>query len=126
MSELRRVLCVEDEPDIRLVAQIALETVGRLEVSLCPSGLDAVAMALQVQPDLVVLDVMMPGMDGPGTLQALRDEPRTADIPIVFMTAKVQPSEVAHLKSLGALDVIAKPFDPMLLAAQLRAIWERR
>ena len=126
MSELRRVLCVEDEPDIRLVAQIALETVGRLEVSLCPSGLDAVATALQVQPDLVVLDVMMPGMDGPGTLQALRDEPRTANIPIVFMTAKVQPSEVAHLKSLGALDVIAKPFDPMLLAAQLRAIWERR
>ena len=126
MSELRRVLCVEDEPDIRLVAQIALETVGRLEVSLCPSGLDAVATALQVQPDLVVLDVMMPGMDGPGTLQALREEPRTANIPIVFMTAKVQPSEVAHLKSLGALDVIAKPFDPMLLAAQLCAIWERR
>jgi CheY-like chemotaxis protein len=126
MTELRRVLCVEDEPDIRLVAQIALETVGGLQVTLCPSGLDAVATALSVQPDLVVLDVMMPGMDGPGTLQALRDEPRTAAIPIVFMTAKVQPSEVAHLKSLGALDVIAKPFDPMLLAAQLRAIWERR
>lgn len=125
MGELRHVLCVEDEPDIRLVAQIALETVGGLQVSLCPSGLEAKAMALACRPDLIVLDVMMPGLDGPGTLRELRSDPATAAIPIVFMTAKVQPSEVEQLRALGALEVVAKPFDPMTLAAQLRAIWER-
>lgn len=126
MSELRHVMCVEDEPDIRLVAQIALETVGGLRVSLCPSGTEAHAMALELQPDLIVLDVMMPGLDGPGALKALRDDPRTAGIPAIFMTAKVQPAEIEHLKSLGAIDVVAKPFDPMGLAAQLREIWSRR
>jgi len=126
MTELRHVLCVEDEPDIRLVAQIALETVGGLQVSLCPSGMDAVTMARDARPDLIVLDVMMPGLDGPGTLRELRADPATAHIPIVFMTAKVHPSEVDQLKALGALAVVAKPFDPMTLAAQLRAIWDAR
>lgn len=123
MKPLRHVLCVEDEPDIRLVAQIALETVGGLSVSLCPSGTEAVAMARATRPDLIVLDVMMPGLDGPGALRALRADPETRDIPAVFMTAKVQPSEIAQLKALGALDVVAKPFDPMTLASQLQAIW---
>ena len=126
MRPLKHVLCVEDEPDIRLVAQIALESVGGLKVSLCPSGTEAVEMARRLQPDLIVLDVMMPGLDGPGALRALRAEPATRDIPAVFMTAKVQPSEVAQLKALGALDVVAKPFDPMTLASQLQAIWGAR
>lgn len=126
MNQLRHVLCVEDEPDIRLVAQIALEAVGGLRVSLCPSGLEAHSMARDVAPDLIVLDVMMPGLDGPGALRQLRADPVTAGIPVVFMTAKVQPSEVSHLKSLGALDVVAKPFDPMTLASQLQTIWSAR
>jgi CheY-like chemotaxis protein len=126
MAKLEHVLCVEDEPDIRLVAQIALETVGGLRVSLCPNGNEAVAMAKALRPDLIVLDVMMPGLDGPGALRALRADPETATIPAVFMTAKVQPAEVEHLRSLGALAVVAKPFDPMTLASQLQAIWSSR
>ncbi|MCK7595054.1 response regulator [Pseudomarimonas salicorniae] len=126
MSELQHVLCVEDEPDIRLIAQLALETVGGLRVSLCASGNDAVDVARRERPDLVVLDVMMPGLDGPGTLKALREHPDTAELPVVFMTAKVQPAEVAQLMGLGALAVVAKPFDPMSLATQLREIWSRR
>jgi len=124
-GQLQHVLCVEDEPDIRLVAQLALETVGGLRVSLCPSGTEAVSMAKSLKPDLIVLDVMMPGLDGPGALRALREDPETAAIPAIFMTAKVQPSEVEQLIAMGALDVVAKPFDPMSLAEQLRHIWNR-
>ncbi len=126
MSELRHVLCVEDEPDIRLIAQLALETVGGLKVSLCGSGKEGLDVARRERPDLVVLDVMMPGLDGPGTLKALRELPETRDLPVVFMTAKVQPAEVAQLMELGALAVVAKPFDPMSLADQLRGIWAKR
>lgn len=126
MNALQHVLCVEDEPDIRLIAQLALETVGGLQVSLCAAGTDAVDVASSEHPDLVVLDVVMPGLDGPGTLQALRADPRTRHLPVVFMTAKVQPAEVAQLMALGALAVVAKPFDPMTLAEQLREIWSRQ
>ena len=77
-------------------------------------------------PDLVLLDVMMPDMDGPATLRALRQLPGMAALPVVFMTAKVQPQEVAEYRARGALDVIAKPFDPMTLAAQVREIWARQ
>jgi CheY-like chemotaxis protein len=73
---------------------------------------------------MILLDVMMPGMDGPSTLEALRERPALADTPVAFMTAKVQPAEVAHYKSLGARDVIAKPFDPMTLASQVQSIWK--
>lgn len=126
MSALEHVLCVEDEPDIRMIAQLALETVGGLRVSLCNSGCEAVDTARREHPDLVVMDVMMPGLDGPGALRALRDHPDTRELPVVFMTAKVQPEEVRQLLSLGALAVVAKPFDPMTLADQLREIWARR
>lgn len=126
MTTLQHVLCVEDEPDIRLIAQLALETVGGLRVSLCAAGTEAVEAARRERPDLVVLDVMMPGLDGPGTLRALRTHPETRELPVVFMTAKVQPAEVAQLMDLGALAVVAKPFDPMTLAEQLREIWSRR
>ena len=83
-------------------------------------------VAGEFSPDLILLDVMMPGMDGPSTLRSLRALPAVSGIPVVFLTAKVQPSEVAHLRSLGALDVIAKPFDPMKLSDQLRAIWSHQ
>jgi CheY-like chemotaxis protein len=92
---------------------------------VCSSGAEAVAKAAAFAPDLVVLDVMMPGMDGPGTLAALRALPALARTPVVFMTAKVQPAEIAHFRSLGALEVIAKPFDPMRLADTIREIWRR-
>jgi len=126
MSHLQRVLYAEDEPDIQAVAKVALEMVGGLTVKICSSGDEAVREAAAFAPEMILLDVMMPGMDGPATLKALRDQPALASVPVAFMTAKVQPSEIAYYKTLGALAVIAKPFDPMTLAAQVRTIWERR
>ena len=124
MRTLPRILYVEDEPDIQTVAKIALETVGGFEVKVCSSGQEALSAAEDFAPDMILLDVMMPGMDGPSTLEALRKKPSLADTPVAFMTAKVQPDEVEHYKSLGAREVIAKPFDPMTLADQVKAIWE--
>lgn len=121
---LERILMVEDEPDIQLVARMALEAVGGFTVAACSSGTEALGVFEFFKPDMVLLDVMMPGMDGPATLKAMRELPGGRDIPIAFMTAKVMPGEVAQFKMLGALDVIAKPFDPMTLADQVRAIWE--
>jgi two-component system, OmpR family, response regulator len=125
VSTLKRLLFVEDEPDIQIVARLALEAVGGFQVSICSSGQEALANAPDFGPDLILLDVMMPGMDGLSTLKALRELPMTATTPVIFMTAKVQPYEVAEYKRLGALDVIAKPFDPMRLSATINAIWTR-
>ncbi len=120
---LCRILYVEDEPDIRAVAQMALEAVGGFTVIACASGQEAMSAAPDAQADLLLLDVMMPGMDGPSTLNALREIPATAHTPVIFMTAKVQTAEVALYKGLGALEVIPKPFDPMALSAQIERIW---
>ena len=122
---LHNVLYVEDDPDIRTVAQIALEAVGGFTLRSCESGraaLDAVAAGFE--PDLILLDVMKPQKDGPSTLLALRAMAPTAATPAIFMTAKVQASEVAHYRALGALGVIAKPFDPMQLAREINRMWE--
>lgn len=124
MSQLQRILYVEDEPDIRAVAKLALEMVGGFTVKICESGEEALREAAAFSPDLILLDVMMPGIDGPTTLKGLREQPTLAQVPAVFMTAKVQPAEVTRYKSLGAIDVIPKPFDPMTLAGQVRAIWD--
>lgn len=124
--DLKRILLVEDDPDIRTVAQLSLETLGGFELRLAGSGQEALAEAEAFRPDLLILDVMMPGLDGPGTLAGLRQKPPLAETPVIFMTAKVQPQEVAHLLSLGALEVITKPFDPMALPEQVRAIWNAR
>ncbi len=120
---LQRILLVEDDPDIRTVAQLSLETLGGFTLCMAPSGLEALDCAEAFAPDLLILDVMMPGLDGPGTLAGLRKRPTLQETPVIFMTAKVQPQEVAHLQSLGALEVIAKPFDPMALPEQVRGIW---
>lgn len=121
---LNRILYVEDEADIQAVAKLALEMVGGFTVKICSSGEEALREAADFSPELLLLDVMMPGMDGPTTLKCLREIPSLATVPAVFMTAKVQPAEIAHYKTLGARDVIPKPFDPMTLADQVRTIWE--
>ena len=123
---LQRILYVEDEPDIQAVARIALETVGGLILQVCSCGEEALQAAVEFAPDLLLLDVMMPGMDGPTTLRELRNLPELANTPAVFMTAKVQPQEIVQFKSYGALDVIPKPFDPMTLSAQITALWQMR
>lgn len=125
MNQPKRILYVEDESDIRVIAEIALEVVGGFTVTSCASGQDALVAAERARPDLLLLDMMMPGMDGLSTLEALRALPGTANTPVIFMTAKVQGPEVAHYLSVGALDVISKPFDPMALAQQIRSICSR-
>jgi len=122
-NTLSRILYVEDEPDIRAIAQMALEAVGGFTVIACASGQEALNAAPSSQAELLLLDVMMPGMDGPSTLKALREIPVTASTPVIFMTAKVQAAEVAAYKALGALQVISKPFDPIELSAQIQTIW---
>ncbi|MBN7770177.1 response regulator [Marinobacter daepoensis] len=117
-----RVLYVEDDADIRSVAELALADVGGFCVCLCASGQEALAQIDDFGPDLVLLDVMMPGMDGPQTLQALKQRPRGLDVPVVFMTARLQPSEIEEYRALGAIGVIPKPFDPMTLADDIRAL----
>ena len=123
---LQRILYVEDEPDIQVVARIALESVGGYTLHVCSSGEEALHAAVEFAPDLLLLDVMMPGMDGPTTLKEIRNLQGFSDIPAVFMTAKVQPQEIEQFKSFGALDVIAKPFDPMALSSQIAAVWQQR
>lgn len=123
---LSRILYVEDQQDIRLVAKMALEVVGGFTVIACASGQEALSSAPAAMADLLLLDIMMPGMDGPSTLKALRELPATAHTPVIFMTAKVQTAEVALYMGLGALQVIPKPFDPMELSAQIRRIWEMK
>lgn len=122
---LERILYVEDEPDIQAVAKIALEAVGGFQVMICSSGAEALEKVAGFAPDLILLDVMMPNMDGPTTLKQLRVNPASATIPVIFLTAKVQASEVSQFQALGALDVIAKPFDPMTLSQQVAKIWSR-
>jgi two-component system, OmpR family, response regulator len=124
-EELNRILFVEDESDIQAVARLALEAVGGFAVRICSSGSEAVQEAPIFGPDLILLDVMMPGMDGPSTLKALRKLPPMADTPIVFMTAKVQPQERSYYEELGAIGVIPKPFDPMTLSSTIRSIWQQ-
>ncbi len=125
MAELKRILHVEDDRSIQAVARLALETLGGFEVLSCLYGQDALDQVQGFNPDFILLDVMMPGMDGPETLSKLRELVDIEQIPVAFMTAKVQPQEVEQYRQLGAREVIVKPFDPMTLAAQVRDIWSR-
>jgi DNA-binding response OmpR family regulator len=117
---MARILYVDDEEDIAEVAAMALELDPEFEVRTCSSGAAAIAEAAAWRPDIILLDVMMPGMDGPTTLARLREQAETAETPIMFITARTQAQEVSVLKQLGALDVFAKPFDPMALAPMVR------
>ena len=123
MNALQRVLHVEDDRSIQAIARLALENVGGLQVLCCQSGQEALQQAAAFDPQFISLDVMMPGLDGPQTLQQLGNLLDLRNIPVAFMTAKVQPDEIAYYRSLGAADVIIKPFDPMTLATQVRSIW---
>jgi CheY-like chemotaxis protein len=116
-----RVLHIDDEPDIREIVAMSFGLDPDAEIRSCDSGESGLAAAGEDAPDLILLDVMMPVMDGPTTLARLRDNPKTAGIPIVFMTARAQTAEISQFKSMGAVGVIAKPFDPITLAALVRS-----
>ena len=115
----KRILVVDNEPSIQEVAQICLETVAGWEVSIAGSGLEGLATAEREQPDAILLDVMMPDMDGIATFKALQSDPQTAQIPVIFLTAKAQTSERRQFNDLGVSGVITKPFNSLDLPDQI-------
>ena len=123
-SSLRSILVVDDEADIRNIIKMSLELSGGFAVHVAEGSDPALAVLEQTKPDLILLDVMMPGRDGPETLREIRTRFPDADLPVIFLTAKVQPHEITQYRNLGAIDVLAKPFDPLGLAADIRSIWE--
>jgi CheY-like chemotaxis protein len=118
----RTVLIIDDEPDIRTIGRIALSSVGGWTVLQAASGQEGLTLARSARPDLILLDVMMPELDGPATLERLHASDETRAIPVIFMTAKALRREVEQWVALGARGVITKPFDPMQLAAEVEAL----
>jgi two-component system, OmpR family, response regulator len=126
MSEkLERLTCVEDDPDIRSITEFALRDLGGFTLDVCASGPEAIERTPSFNPDLIILDVMMPGMDGIETLKRLREIPKLAKTPVVFMTAKAMKHEIDRYMALGAEEVIPKPFDPLVLPDRVGEIWQR-
>ena len=123
---LNSLLYVDDDDDIREIVEMSLGLDGTMRVISSAGGEHALATMRASLPDLVVLDVMMPGMDGPAILRRMRADPDLKDIPVIFMTAKANPREVERFRELSAIGVIAKPFDPMALGSQVRALWDSR
>jgi CheY-like chemotaxis protein len=116
-----KVLVIDDDDFVRMLTRMSLSKVGGMAVTEARSGADGLVAAANDRPDVILLDVMMPGLDGPATFSALQASPVTADIPVIFLTAKAMPSEQARLSALGAVAVITKPFDPLTLAAAVNA-----
>lgn len=125
-QETGHILCVDDEQDILSIAKTSLEAIGGFQVTCCNSGAEAIEWLKNEKPDLVLLDVMMPNMGGPSTLEQILGLPGCEDLPVVFMTARVQPKEVESYLELGAAQVISKPFDPMMLSDQVKAVLEQK
>jgi two-component system, OmpR family, response regulator len=121
----RTILLVDDDPDIRRMAALSLERIGGFHVSIAASGEEAIELATRAPPDLILLDVSMPGTDGPATLAALRSRLATAHVPVVFFTATSSEGEIARLEALGAIGVVSKPFDLMHLPGCIRGILAR-
>ena len=123
--DLNRILYVEDDADIRKIVCMSLEMIGDYTVVACGSCADALQVVDDFDPDLLLLDVMMPDVDGPSTLRKLRRRETAANAPAVFITAKVQAGDMEHYGRLGVVDVIVKPFDPMTLSERIDHIWQR-
>jgi CheY-like chemotaxis protein len=116
---VHRILIIDDEDDIREVAALSLETVAGWDVAVASSGAQGLIRAAEYNPDAILLDVMMPGMDGPSTFRELRKNPLTSKIPVVLLTAKVQSTDQRRFADLGVEGVLFKPFDPLTLSAQI-------
>lgn len=119
---MRKVLVIDDEKDVRYVARISLGRLGKMIVIEASSGEEGIALAKSEHPDFILLDMMMPGMDGAATFLALREDEETASIPVVFLTAIAKCAEVQRLKDLGARGVVLKPFDPITLPSKVTAL----
>jgi DNA-binding response OmpR family regulator len=120
-----KVLIIDDDADIRMIAGMSLTRLGGMDVVEAASGAEGVRRAAEEQPDVILLDMMMPIMDGSQTLSALRAQPATATTPVIFLTAKAVQVEVARMRDLGAAGVLIKPFDPRTLAGDVRALINR-
>ncbi|MBI2753005.1 MAG: response regulator [Betaproteobacteria bacterium] len=120
---LNRVCYVEDDEDVQRIVRMSLERIGKLTIEIVSDPNLAIDRMIAFKPDLVMLDWMMPWLDGPTLFRRMRDVPATSTLPVVFITAKASDRELAELMALGAAGAISKPFAPMELAAQLRAIW---
>ncbi len=118
----KRLLIIDDDHDIREVAKLSLEMVGGYEVIMAASGYDGLVKAKDTQPDAILLDVMIPDMDGPETFRRLQQEPATRHIPVILLTAKVQVADRQGLLDLGVRGLLAKPFDPLQLSNQIAAL----
>ena len=125
MDQLKKIMLVEDDEDIQEIVKMALASVGGFDIVAVSSGQAALDALLQVKPQLILLDVMMPLMDGPTTLIKLKQMPEGGKTPVVFMTAKVQPYEMDAYKGMGVAGVISKPFDPMTLSQTILDIWKQ-
>lgn len=120
-----KLLHVEDDADIREIAQMSLDLSGEFEVVQCSSGEEALKIAMTYTPDVLLLDMMMPGMTGRQTLEKLREKPEFSDVPAIFMTARAQHAEIEELLEVGAVDVISKPFDPMSLSDKIKQAMQK-
>lgn len=117
-----KVLIIDDEEDIRSIASMSLGILGNMDVVEADGGEEGISKAAELQPDAILLDMMMPVLDGPATLAKLRDNPDTKNIPVIFLTARAMTSEVERLKSMGATGILTKPFDPTTLAQQVKQL----
>lgn len=125
MKELKKILYAEDEPDVQTVVGLTIESMSDYKIKICENGKKLLEYVEEYAPDLILLDVMMPEMDGPTTFKNLQTKETTKEIPVVFMTAKAQVHEVEKFKEIGAWGVIIKPFDPMTLCEDIQEIWSQ-
>jgi CheY-like chemotaxis protein len=123
-TPLQRVCYVEDDEDIQRIVRMSLERIGKMSVQVVSDPLGAIDAIKAYKPELVMLDWMMPGMDGPTLYRKMKEVPEVRDLPVVFITAKASPKELEELRGLGAAGTISKPFSPKDLPEQLRAIWK--
>lgn len=126
MSNLKKILYAEDEPDVQTIVKMVIESMSDYDLKTCENGKELLNCVDDYNPDLILLDVMMPEIDGPTTYKYLQANEKTKDIPVIFMTAKAQVHEVQLFKESGVIGVITKPFDPVMLCTEIQTIWDKK
>lgn len=125
MTELKKILYVDDDKDIQLIVKVGLDSTNQFDLTICSSGAEALQILSKTTPDLLLLDVMMPEMDGPSLVKEIRKRDDIENIPYMYITAKAHPNDVASLLLTGAISVITKPFNPINLGNEIQKIWNK-